>query len=148
VVGTRIHWKEKAWSDTYGALHYGGRWNRIGIGVVYAAENYSLAVLETLVHAGRTTMPANKVATEILIPLGAGIETAETASWDVQVSQEFGRQWYMEQRTLVLRVPSAVVRGREFNLVINPEHPDFKKLVPSAPLPIEYDPRLFLTSTP
>jgi RES domain-containing protein len=149
VLGYRIHWNKDLWSDTYGASKYGGRWNPIGVGVIYAAENYSLAVLETLVHAGRTTMPTNKAATEILIPFGVDVTAPkELLALSSEEQMSYGREWYRLGGSAVLRVPSHVVRGREFNLVINPDHPDFKKLRASEPLPVEYDPRLFVTSKP
>ena len=38
--------------------------------------------------------------------------------------QKIGSEWYENQETLALKVPSAVIPN-EFNFVINTEHPDF-----------------------
>jgi hypothetical protein len=42
----------------------------------------------------------------------------------------------------VLRVRSAVIAD-EFNFLLNPEHPDFKKIVGEQPVPFVFDGRLF-----
>ena len=51
----------------------------------------------------------------------------------VQVAKEY----------LALRVPSVVFQGREFNLLLNPMHPDFSQIEVEAPEPVVWDPRLF-----
>ncbi|MBI2497892.1 MAG: RES domain-containing protein, partial [Opitutae bacterium] len=40
-----------------------------------------------------------------------------------------------------LRVPSVVVPG-EFNYLLNPAHPDFKRVKIGKPEPFSFDPRL------
>ena len=42
--------------------------------------------------------------------------------------QTIGSNWYLRQKSLVLRVPSAVI-PQENNYIINTEHPDFKSQV-------------------
>lgn len=42
--------------------------------------------------------------------------------------QKLGGNWYQTNRSLVLKVPSAVV-PKEYNYVINTRHPDFEKMV-------------------
>ena len=51
-----------------GAEITGGRWNEKRAAVVYAAENRSLACLETLVHFAAGGLPFNRHLVEILIP--------------------------------------------------------------------------------
>lgn len=51
-----------------GAEITGGRWNQKGAAVVYAAENCSLACLETLVHLAAGGLPFNRYLVEISIP--------------------------------------------------------------------------------
>ncbi len=55
----------------------------------------------------------------------------------------YGQVWLREQRSLVLQVPSVVIR-EEANYVINPRHPRAPSLVYSASLEtFTYDTRLF-----
>ena len=56
-------------------------------------------------------------------------------------TREFGSRWVAESRSVVLRVPSAVVDG-EFNYLLNPRHPDFAQLEIGVPQPFSFDPRL------
>ena len=46
-------------------------------------------------------------------------------------------------RALVLRVPSVVTEGREYNILINPLHPQAPLIQPSDPEPVRWDVRLF-----
>lgn len=49
--------------------------------------------------------------------------------------QKIGSDWYQQQETLLLKVPSAVI-PQEYNIVINSEHPEFSrqvKLIRSEP---------------
>jgi RES domain-containing protein len=58
------------------------------------------------------------------------------------VARAFGDAWIREQRTAVLVVPSVVAR-REMNVLLNPRHADFKKIVAASPEPVVWDARLF-----
>ena len=62
---------------------------------------------------------------------------------DVTASRTFGDRWLEERRTAVLLVPSRVTRGRERNVLVNPEHPEFSQVTASAPEPVLWDGRLF-----
>lgn len=56
-------------------------------------------------------------------------------------TREFGSRWVVETRSVVLRVPSAVVEG-EFNYLLNPRHPNFARLEIGEPQRFSFDPRL------
>jgi RES domain-containing protein len=58
------------------------------------------------------------------------------------VSQAFGDAWFDSRRSPVLRVPSVVTRGPEFNLVLNTLHPQFKYIHADDPVPVVWDKRL------
>ncbi len=58
-------------------------------------------------------------------------------------SRIIGDAWIRAQRSLALRVPSAVV-PEEYNLLVNPVHPRFSELrIIGSPEPVVFDPRLF-----
>jgi len=42
-------------------------------------------------------------------------------------TQALGAAWYQKQGSVVLKVPSALIKD-EYNFVINVNHPDFKKV--------------------
>ena len=43
------------------------------------------------------------------------------------ITQKLGNEWLLSQTSVVLKVPSAIV-DREYNYLLNPLHPDFKKI--------------------
>lgn len=134
--------------DGTGAFLYGARWNSPGRSVIYAATTYAGAMLEILVHAGIGSVPRHTQWIQINIPAGVSRECPELncfPGWDDEdcvVSRAFGDAWLSEQRSAVLLVPSVVTR-RERNLLINPAHVDFRHLLATDPLPVEWDRRLF-----
>jgi RES domain-containing protein len=138
--------------DGTGARLFGGRWNNPGQPVIYAAETYAGALLEILVHANIGRIPKTHAAVEIHIPddlAFARFDQPQLLDWssvDDSVSRSFGDRWLEEKRYCLLLVPSAVTRGREHNLLINPEHPDFARITCSEPQDVLWDDRLFLRS--
>jgi RES domain-containing protein len=135
--------------DPTGAMLNGGRWNSPGKRVIYAAETYAGALLEVLVHANLSRPPKNHQVVRIMIPDELPVESihaGQVAGWDAEdnsVSQAFGDRWFDEKRTVVLRVPSVITQGREFNVVINTEHPQFGLVQAAPPEPVVWDARLF-----
>jgi RES domain-containing protein len=83
------------------------------------------------------------------IPAGVKIETVlkeEVAGWDAEdarASRTYGDEWLRARRTAVLRVPSVITQGREYNTVLNTKHPDFKILQAGTPETVYWDARLF-----
>ena len=132
-----------------GASLVGGRWNSPGLGVIYASRSYAGAMLECLAHAGIGRVPRTHVAVEITIAEAVAVERHDEsglpAAWDradLRVARAFGDAWIRERRTAVLVVPSVVAR-REGNVLINPQHPDFRGIVAGTPEPVIWDARLF-----
>jgi RES domain-containing protein len=131
-----------------GARLYGGRWNSPGTRVAYASDSIALAALEVLAHLESTAvLQAYSIAT-IRFPASA-IETVDTASLPAEwrrfpsppENQVLGDRWVAEGRSLVLRVPSAIVPSAS-NYLINPAHPRFIAAVVEAPERFAFDPRL------
>ena len=54
---------------------------------------------------------------------------------------DLGSEWAMAMRSLLLRVPSVVVLD-EFNILINPKHPDMNRVVISSVESYMFDRRL------
>ena len=51
-----------------GAKATGGRWNAVGLAVVYTSQTRALACLETVVHLNAGGLPLNRYLVEITIP--------------------------------------------------------------------------------
>jgi RES domain-containing protein len=132
--------------DGQGAALLGGRWNSPGRRVIYASETFAGAMLEMLAHANIGRLPRTHSWIEIVIGKNVSIEVLpEVPSWDAadqRTSRAYGDRWYDERRTAVLVVPSLVARP-ERNVVINQDHPDFKKTRATVPKPVIWDQRLF-----
>ncbi len=114
---------------------YGGRWNRKNIPVIYTAENRSLATVEYLVHLPLSLLPKDLRLAILEIPDSIAPEQMSMKQlpkhWrDYPAPPELaalGSAWALSRRSLSLRVPSAVVRN-EFNILLNPLHPEISKV--------------------
>lgn len=144
----RIADSRKPIFDGSGAALYGARWNSPGRRVIYAAETYAGALIEKLVHTNIGRVPKHQKYVEILIPADVAIEEVDpnqVVGWDAAdqlASRAFGDRWCDSQRTAVLIVPS-VVTIMERNVLINQNHPAFRKIRASEPRPVIWDERLF-----
>jgi RES domain-containing protein len=142
--------RHPVWSGT-GAMLMGGRFNSPGRPVIYGALNFAGAMLEVLVHARIGKVPKHHVWIEVEVPANVSVEQAGAedlpAGWDApdaQVARRFGDQWIEEGRSALLVVPSVVARA-ERNVLVNPNHPEAARLVASAPQPVVWDQRLFVS---
>ncbi len=130
--------------DGMGASMMGGRWNSLGVGPIYTAENYSGAFLELVVKLGSVAVGPVYHYCEITVPDEVAVEDSHfpLAGLDREsATRRYGNSWWKELRTAVLRVPSAVTRV-ESNFLLNPRHPQFGLLQVSGPMPVWVDPRL------
>ena len=146
--------------DGEGARRAGGRWNSKGTCVLYMSENRSLSVLEVLVHL-TDTLPNKFALGSAEIPDEISCEIVRDsdlpATWQtLNVSEQhatrrIGDGWIESLRSAVLLVPSVVTGER--NVLINPEHPDFRSITFADPVPFSFDLRLLsraqrLTASP
>lgn len=135
--------------DGTGARITGGRWNSPGRPLIYCAETFAGAVLEILVHSNLGRVPKTHALVEITIPDQVTLETVAldtVPSWDAEdqiASRAFGDLWLDSRRTAILLVPSVVTRGREHNVLLNPDHPEFQLITVSYPQEVVWDERLF-----
>jgi RES domain-containing protein len=130
-----------------GAAKYGGRWNSRGVPVVYTSGTKSLATLENLVHL----IPPVRFK-YVAIPIrfdDALVEIVPDKSlppdWRTEPpppsSKQIGDAWVLAGRSAVLMLPSVIVSG-EPNYLLNPAHPDFKRISIGKAERFTFDPRL------
>ena len=133
-----------------GAELSGGRWNRPGTPMVYASTSRALACLETVVHLAKVPLPLNRYLVEIRVPralweAAAAFDAPRFIGWDAepagQVSLDWGTAWARGTSTLLAFVPSVIV-VEESNVLINPGHPDAKRIRAAKVRRWMYDGRL------
>lgn len=118
-----------------GARMYGGRWNQKGTPALYTSEHRSLAILEFLVHTSLHALPPNISLLELSVDEDIGIKKISMdllpESWRTYPAPDrlaqLGTDWLLAGDSLLLKVPSVIV-PEEWNIIINPEHPDFNEL--------------------
>lgn len=131
-----------------GARMYGGRWNHPGIPMVYAAQTRALAAMETLAHFAGAERRMAFVVFEIDVP-DQLVESL--AAKDLPVgwrgrepsvaTQNLGTAWQRGGRSVALAVPSVLI-PEEFCVLLNPQHPDTRKVIVSYPVAFEFDERI------
>lgn len=142
--------KEKHTSTAFtgeGAAKTGGRWNSKSVRFVYASSTKSLAVLESLVHLNPQIVfnyAAFRIEFEDALIEKVPLHSLP-ADWSIEPpprsSQAFGDVWVRKAQSAVLEVPSVIIAG-ELNYLLNPAHPDFKRISITKPEPIAFGPRL------
>ncbi len=75
------------------------------------------------------------------VPDTLPIEEIDSLPADPQVFRQLGDEWLQHNGTLVLRVPSVLV-PRQWNLLLNPEHPLFPAIKVVEESPFAFDSRL------
>lgn len=114
------------------------RWNRKGEYVIYTGSSRALSSLELLVN--RSLARFNGAAFKTMIISISDNEDLYThikksdlpKNWRSRaaysVLQRIGSEWYQQKKSLVLKIPSAVIPF-EYNYAINSEHPEFSTSV-------------------
>jgi RES domain-containing protein len=131
-----------------GARRYGGRWNNPGVAVVYTAQSAALAALEMLVHFQSSQLvpayrnPAISFDASLVEALDRKRLPADWRSDPPPAGlRSIGDQWIKECRSAVLRVPSALI-DTEFDYLLNPNHPQFRRIRFGKPKSFAFDSRL------
>lgn len=132
-----------------GARLFGGRWNFVGIPMIYTSPSLALAAMEFFVHLDPSDAPRDLVSVMAGFPDDLPTERVDAlqlpADWrkiDNEYLQKLGSNWANSRRTVALIVPSAVIDG-ELNVLLNPAHPDFSKLKIDSAKPFHFDERMF-----
>jgi len=134
-----------------GAAKCGGRWNSLGIELIYTASNRALAMAELLVNMKMDEIPDDYFMMSISIPddtkLKQIIVEHLPSQWNslveyMPVTKSIGNAFIQENEYCLLQVPSAVVKG-DYNILINPFHKSFKKISIVEVEKFPFDRRLF-----
>lgn len=127
----------KKYSSKLSSSGKANRWNKDGESVIYTGSSRSLSTLELVVHRNEIS-PKNEFSVMVI-----SISDDENLVDQIKIKdlpknwrsrkaysalQQIGSEWYSSKRTLVLKIPSAVITN-EFNYIINTKHPDFSKKV-------------------
>lgn len=121
--------------DGEGGLYAAGRWHSKGSRIVYCAPNPATALLEMLVNAEIEIedLPDTFRLLKIEIPDAVSREDLDESSlpalWQVhpQLTRGVGDRWLEGKRSLLMRVPSAVV-PETLNILVNPQHAEARRV--------------------
>ena len=121
--------------SSQGAKLYGGRWNSVGNSMLYTSYIPSLAMLEFGCNASGITKTIQTSLLTLKLDSKVKIEIITLndlpANWQQVPSPDslkvIGNNWLKSNKTLALKVPSAIM-PLECNLLINSLHKDFFKL--------------------
>ena len=134
--------------DGEGARLYGGRWNSVGVPMVYASEHKSLAVLEVRVHIDTTKKIKRykcfcfQFDENLMEVFPAGSLPHDWRQEPPPPSlQQLGDAWIKRGESPILAVPSAVIAD-ELNYLLNPKHAHFAKIKIEEPTDFSFDSRL------
>jgi len=134
--------------DGEGARLYGGRWNSVGVAMVYASEHKSLAALEVRVHIDttKTIKRYHCFAFHFDESLMKVFRAASLPKdWQQEPPppslQQLGDAWVKTADCPILAVPSVIIPD-ERNYLLNPKHPAFAKIKIGKPERFSFDPRL------
>ena len=140
--------REKTAFTGEGARLSGGRWNSRGTAVIYVSEHESLAALELFVHLTPLSPDDRyrsfRVEWEDKLTEYFAVKNLP-AHWNAEPpaiqTMRIGDDWVHAGKSVALAVPS-VLSTSEMNFLLNPKHPDFKKVKISQPVDYRFDSRL------
>jgi len=135
------------------SLTKGYRWNSLNTKLVYTAESRALDLLEVSVHLDLSEdLPSDRYFVEIEIPDELSILLVNIKDlprdWDAKpptlTTQTIGDDFVYNKDAAVLKVPSSIV-PQEFNYLINPNHPEAKRIKIKETYPMVFDRRIYST---
>lgn len=143
--------KEKYKNDLSGkgAELAGGRWNSKGVAMLYTSESRALCLAEIAVHIPIGMLPKDYFLIEIEIPENSIFTISGKqlpSDWHSfphsSATQDLGDKFIAQNEFLILKVPSAVVKG-DFNYLINPRNSLVNEAKISRTESFQFDKRLF-----
>jgi len=132
-----------------GARLYGGRWNSIGVPLLYTSGSRALCIAEMAVHGALSRFQNDFSMLSLKLPLKFSqreIKEKDLPSdWRAFPcpfsTQKIGDQFVLDRAELVLKVPSVLV-PEEFNYLLNPLHHDYSKIKINLVKVFAFDERL------
>jgi RES domain-containing protein len=131
-----------------GGLRYSARWHTAGRPIVYLAASAAGALLEVLVHLELSEDELPPAYTLLRVEASAGVALEELSAgrgdgWkaDLALSRRAGDAWLKSGKTALARVPSAILPDT-WNYLLNPLHPDAKRIKIAATTKASFDARL------
>lgn len=129
-----------------GGLKASGRWHHKGQPVVYLADSPASALLEVCVHTAANDIPRMFTLLRVEAPESTtmSVRAADLPEdWPERqdVTRSLGTKWLRQRKSVLMRVPSALVPETE-NFVFNPLHPDAVQFRVSDLFPYPFDARL------
>jgi RES domain-containing protein len=136
-----------------GGVQFSGRWHTRGHRIVYLSDHSASALLEILVHleVDPEDLPGGYQLLAVDIPEHIALATIDAhelaPDWrdNAALTRELGDRWLAENRTALLRVPSAIVPSA-VNWLFNPAHPDSAQAHIAEVTRTPFDPRLLKSS--
>lgn len=135
-----------------GAALFGGRWNPVGVPLVYTAGSISLACLEYLANNFHLMASTELCLVKIAIADSAPAQSYQPkdlpqdwneTTYSPQSAQTIGSRFVKTGNHYVLKVPSAIVPD-EYNVLLNPQHPSHRQSsIVKIIKPFRMDRRLF-----
>ena len=117
--------------------------------MVYASTSLALAAMELFVHLEPNLQPDDLVSVAATLPFGEPAQRLAPdklpAAWwtdDFEPRRAIGDAWIRGKTSLALEVPSAALR-MEWNVLVNPLHPDLAQIKVDEPQPFHFDARMF-----
>jgi RES domain-containing protein len=132
-----------------GSALTGGRWNSIGVNVIYLGATLEICVLETLVHTA-SIVPPDLVIVEFTLPDDSALywhpdRNQLPPGWDdlpaSDSSARFGDKFIKNGSHLEVFLPSVIV-PEAMNIVINPNHPGMSLVTLRTVRDFRFDTRL------
>ncbi|HEX5153120.1 MAG TPA: RES family NAD+ phosphorylase [Parafilimonas sp.] len=117
-----------------GARLNGGRWNHVGISCIYAGESRAIVLLEYSAHVSIHDIKRALSFTTFSVP-DDSITALKIANlpgnWKdfphPNETRDLGSKLLSENASLVIKIPSVII-PQESICLINPNHPDIKKI--------------------
>ncbi|RYE57719.1 MAG: RES domain-containing protein [Sphingobacteriales bacterium] len=131
-----------------GAKLFGGRWNSIGVPMVYMASSRALAALEVLAHLTAIQDPENFCITVFDVPESSVTEIELHLlpdNWNTHPAPSSLKKksdaFVKSNTALLLKVPSAIIED-EYNYIVNVAHPLLSEIKILSSKPFIFDKRL------